>query len=232
MNKETENDIWEILLKSAVIESGLNELKTYPPENEISKIIIPEQYDRKMMKLIRRYKNRDIRVMIFRDLKVAVTIFIIFLGISFGFLLQFEEVRAACKKVIMQFYEKYIQVEYREDVSEEEVDIDMEYIPEGFWETEKISNSWRVSLQYENNMGETIYLIYSTQMHTLQIDAEHYSIEDIRIERNVEGKFFESSDKQFRNYILYDDEEGYYVLESTLPKADMIKIAKNINIIK
>ena len=232
MNKEIKNDIWEVLLKSAVIEVGLNELEGYPPENEINQIIIPERYERKMSRLIRRYKNHDTRLMIFRNLKIAVTVFIILLGISFGILLQFEEVRAVCKKVIMEFYEKYIQVEYTADLSAKEVDVEMEYIPEGFRETEKIYNGWRILLQYENNMGDTIYLIYSKQMHTLQIDAEHYSIEEIRIAENVQGQFFESSDKQFRNYILYDDEEGYFVLESTLPKDEMIKIAKKIKIIK
>ena len=232
MNKEIGNDIWEVLLKSAVIEIGLNELEGYPSESEINQIIIPEQYDRKMLKLIRGYKNRGIRVIVLKNLKIAVMVFIILLGLSFALLLQFEEVRAACKKVIMQFYEKYIQVEYTEDLSAKEVDVEMEYIPEGFVATEKVSNNWRISLQYENSVGDMVYLIFSKQMHTLHIDVEHYGIEDIQVTENAKGQFFESFDKQFSNYIVYDDEEGYYVLESTLPKDEMIKIAKNIKIIK
>ena len=38
MKTEFENELWESLLKSAVIENSLKELEAYPPEKELQKI--------------------------------------------------------------------------------------------------------------------------------------------------------------------------------------------------
>lgn len=232
MQNDIENDIWEYILKLAVIENSLNEIKDYPTEAEINKVVIPEQYERKMRRLITRYRNRDTSLNAIRHLKKIVAIIIILLGISFAFLLQFKEVRAACKKVIMQFYEKYIQVNYTIDLSDEEIDIEFGYIPEHFYMTEKMTNNWRISVQYENDINDTINLLFSRQMHTLQLDIEHYNIEDLQITNEIQGKLFLSLDAQFCNYIIYDDEDGYYILESSLSEDEMIEIVKNIKIVK
>ena len=170
MQNDIESNIWECLLKSAVIENSLNEIRGYPQE-EIDKLVIPEQYDRKMLRLVKQSKFKDIRNTVFRYLKRMVAIIIILLGVSFAVFLQFEEVRAACKRAIIQFYEKFIQVDYMVTLSDENVDLELGYIP--------------VSL-----------------------------------------------DSQFNNYIIFDDEEGYYVLESSLATDEMIKIVKNIKILK
>lgn len=231
MQNDIESNIWECLLKSAVIENSLNEIRDYPKE-EIDKLVIPEQYDRKMLRLVKQSKFKDIRNTVFRYLKRMVAIIIILLGVSFAVFLQFEEVRAACKRAIIQFYEKFIQVDYMVTLSDENVDLELGYIPDGFYLAEKSVNDWRISLRYENDAGDIIDIFFSKQMHTLQLDIEHYNIEDVQIINGIQGKLFVSLDSQFNNYIIFDDEEGYYVLESSLATDEMIKIVKNIKILK
>ena len=107
MRNNFEYEIWESLLKAAVIKNSLDELENYSPE-EISKTTLPAHYDQKMQRLVQRlhYKNA-IRNSLFYVKKIVVLLFIL-MGISFLFLLHFDEVRATCHDVITYIYEKYI----------------------------------------------------------------------------------------------------------------------------
>lgn len=107
MINDFENEIWESLLRAAVIKNSLDELEDYPSE-EIEKTVLPDHYDQKMQRLIQRlyYKNA-VRASFFYVRKIAVLLFIL-MGISFVFLLHFDEVRATCHNVITYIYEKYI----------------------------------------------------------------------------------------------------------------------------
>ena len=63
MNKAWEDEIWEAFLKSAVIENSLNEIKDYPSESEINNIVLPEHYDLRIRKIIKRcriHKNAEL----------------------------------------------------------------------------------------------------------------------------------------------------------------------------
>ena len=100
MRNNFEYEIWESLLKAAVIKNSLDELENYSPE-EISKTTLPAHYDQKMQRLVQRlhYKNA-IRNSLFYVKKIVVLLFIL-MGISFLFLLHFDEVRATCHDVIL-----------------------------------------------------------------------------------------------------------------------------------
>ena len=47
MINDFENEIWESLLRAAVIKNSLDELEDYPSE-EIEKTVLPDHYDQKM----------------------------------------------------------------------------------------------------------------------------------------------------------------------------------------
>ena len=52
MYNNLNDEIWESLLKAAVEENCLNQIKDYPPIDEINKIILPKHYDLIMRRLI------------------------------------------------------------------------------------------------------------------------------------------------------------------------------------
>ena len=52
--KDNHNEIWEALLKTAVIENSYHEVEKYPSEDELNNIQLPARYDRKMRKLLKR----------------------------------------------------------------------------------------------------------------------------------------------------------------------------------
>lgn len=56
--KDNFNDIWEAMLKAAVLENSYNLVKDYPSVEEINKMKLPRQYEMKMHKVIRHYQKK------------------------------------------------------------------------------------------------------------------------------------------------------------------------------
>ena len=102
MYQDPEDEIWESLLKAAVIKNSESEIKDYAQEQEINRIVLPEHYERRMCRILKYYRYRNhIKLSLRYGKKIASVIFLI-MGISFTLLLSFGEVRAACQKVIIE----------------------------------------------------------------------------------------------------------------------------------
>lgn len=157
MRNNFEYEIWESLLKAAVIKNSLDELENYSPE-EISKTTLPAHYDQKMQRLVQRlhYKNA-IRNSLFYVKKIVVLLFIL-MGISFLFLLHFDEVRATCHDVITYIYEKYILFQHEADLGEELTSVKLGYIPEGFSLSEETLSESGYDAVYSNSQGDMLFL--------------------------------------------------------------------------
>lgn len=108
MYNEFEDEIWESLLKAAVMENSLNEIKGYSTEQKINSMILPEPYDLRMRKIIRCCRYHENAETSLRYGKKAASIVLLIMGISFAALLSFEEVRAAYQNVIIHIYMRNI----------------------------------------------------------------------------------------------------------------------------
>lgn len=227
MNKEFEDEIWESFLKTAVIENSQNENRDYPSEQELKKIHIPEHYDLKIRRLIR-YYNYQVKVKsVMKYCRKIASIMLLFMGFSFALLLQHNEVRAACKNVIIEIYDRYITLIHTSDLPQGKPFVEVEYIPEGFSIIDSSADGISNYIIYQNSSGDLIELNYDTQKYTSLIDNEHYSILHVKI-NNVEGTFFESQDNRFMNILIWDTTNNYFKLKSTLGMNEMIKIAENL----
>ena len=227
MYNEFENEIWESLLKTAVIENSLNEIKDYPSEKEINSITLPNRYDLKMRKIIKHcqhYKNAEIFL---QNLKKIASIILLIMGISFSVLLSSEKVRAACRNVIIEIYDSFIRYTHISDLSSENLPVNFGYIPAGFFISEISSNGIDNFVIYQNTNKDYFELNYGSQKYTSFIDNEHYSISNVGI-CDVEGTFFESQDERFANILIWDTENSYFQLKSTLKKEEILKIAENL----
>lgn len=227
MYQDLDDEIWESLLKAAVIANSQNEIKDYPPEQEINRIVLPEHYELRMRRILKccRYR-KHIKLSLRYGKKIASVIFII-MGISFSLLLSFDEVRAACQKVIIEIYERYIRYSYTSDLSLEGSLVSFGYVPTGYSMVEASFNGIDNFITYQNAHNNSIMLEFDVQKFTVLIDNEHYSISNVFIGNN-EGTFFESQDSRFVNVLLWNAENYYFQLRSTLSKEEMIKIAENL----
>lgn len=228
MYNNLNDEIWESLLKAAVEENCLNETKDYPPIDEINKIILPKHYDLTMRRLIKRYRFRSKAKTILKSSYKAAAWVIIALGISFALLLQFDEVRAACRNVITYVYEKYIRFDYKPISNNETTAFEFGFLPEDFHMTLTSSNGRETYVKFENNNGETIQLTCYFQNRTVHIDNEHYLTSAINI-GDYTGTLFVAQSSIYDNCIVWNTENRYYFLQSSLDKDILIKIAENIN---
>lgn len=226
MRNNFEYEIWESLLKAAVIKNSLDELENYSPE-EISKTTLPAHYDQKMQRLVQRlhYKNA-IRNSLFYVEKIVVLLFIL-MGISFLFLLHFDEVRATCHDVITYIYEKYILFQHEADLGEELTSVKLGYIPEGFSLSEETLSESGYDAVYSNSQGDMLFFESTPYKHISQADNEHYDIYEVKI-GHYTGQFFNSTDERFPNILYWQNETEYYCLEAPLPEDEIKKIAENI----
>lgn len=227
MTNDYENEIWESLLKAAVITNSLNELENYPTE-EINKEMLPNHYDVKMKHLIKRLRFQELSRTALWYCKKIASIILLITGIGFAVLLQFEEVRAACQNVITSIYEKYIQFSFTNDIAETTVPVTLGYIPDGFQLTEIHSTKLRYYVTYSNSSGDIIQLQTSTKKHIYQIDTEHYDLLELQTD-TISGQFFKSKDPRFENYLYWNINENYYILKTSLAdEKEIRKIMENI----
>lgn len=195
--KDNFNDIWEAMLKAAVLENSYNLVKDYPSVEEINKMKLPRQYEMKMHKVIRHYQKK---IKVTKFIKYAgrvASLLLVAAGIMFTILLQFDEVRASCKNVVIQIYERFIQYDFNSSDGDKEI-IEVGFVPEGYkLECEEIKSDG-MNIVYKNNMEDTIRISFFKDNRTIYLDNEHYLISDVQF-NNLKGEFFEAQSEGFKN---------------------------------
>lgn len=226
MNTNFENEIWEAFLKDAVVTHSMQELQNYPV-SEIEQTPLPLEYIRVIKKFVYRYRYHiSIRKMV-KISKKIVCIILIFMGISFSALLQFTEVRAACHNIILKIYKNYNEFIYTSSEFNDSSKINLRFIPDGFFVKKETIIDNSIFLVLENADGTQISLNCYQNNHTLQIDNEHYMIENVNV-NNLSGTYFCSTNKKFENILVWSNDKQYYILTSVLDKDVLLKIAENI----
>lgn len=226
MTNKFENEIWESLLRAAVIKNCLDELESYSPQ-KIEETILPVAYDYKMRKLMRHLHFRNtVRTSLHYIRKTAAILFIL-IGIGFVFLLRFDEVRAACHNVITHIYEKYIEFYFNADLDMEITPAKLEYIPEDFSLSEEKLSESGYDVTYYNSQGDMLFFGATPYKYTSQADHEHYEIHDVMVGR-YSGQFFSSDDDRFLSMLYWQTKTEYCYLQAPLPEEEMIKIAENV----
>ena len=227
MEHEFENAVWESCLKTAVIKNSLSETETIMADPEYINTNVPEQYETKIYKMIRRNKRRIKQRSILKyGYRTAVALIII-IGISSVFFMQFEEVRSACNHVFMYVFEKYIEFDFNPEHDIEDKKIIFGYLPQGFKLSRSELDNGLDILIYENEEGGVIALACFKTKSTIQMDNEHYHVSNIFI-NGEKGKYFEAQDENLRDYILWNNNNNYFILSSHLNVEEMKKIAENI----
>lgn len=224
MENEFDDEVFEALLKAAVIQNSLRELETYPSEEELEKITISDACDRKIRRMIQKYWFQHRLVKGLKVTQRAASLIAMIMGVTFTVLLQFKEVRAACYQVFIQITEKYVQFDYTATERREHVQVN--YIPDGYYETERVETDLDFSFIYQNSQGDQITIYYATEVSS-NIDNEHYRITDITV-NGTTGKYFAATDNRFQNVFVWYADNGYFLIEANLDQNELMKIAENI----
>lgn len=220
------NNIWEALLKAAVLENTYHQMMDYPSIEKINEMELPRHYEMKMRKVIRHYQNKTKLKKLMKSAGRVASWLLVVVGIVFLFLLQFDEVRASCKNVVMKVYERFIQYDFKSSVSDKDI-IEVGFVPEGYELESEEFKSDGMDIMYKNNLEDTVRISFFKDNRTIYLDNEHYLIRDVQI-NNLKGEFFEAQSESFKNYIIWSTQNGCVYIASSLDFDTMIKIAENI----
>lgn len=226
MYKNITDDLFESLLGLAVYENSLSEAAVYP-EAEIEQITISVNCDIKLKKINRKVKLTKSLKSAFHTLAKAAAFVGIGLGISFTALLFNSEVRATCYNVVVNFYEKYVEILIHPSTSDKEVYITAGYIPEGYTLTDNDTDKYMSTLVYHSMKGEQLFIQYSQFNVNQQIDVENYQIRTITI-GSATAKLFSALEPDFSNMLILYSDNGSYTIIANLSEDELIKIAENI----
>ncbi len=223
--KELQDELFESLLKAAVIENALEEMDEWIDDETIVKEIeVPKSYDDRVMKTYHKMiKKQTVKKWNSYSKKVAIIFLVVVSGV-FGLLLQSDKVRAACYQVIVEFCDKYVGFDFN-SFSESPKKITVGYIPEGYVEIENNTDDFRTSIIYQNEQGKEIRIRYLFQSPNIQIDKEHYVITSYN---NNTEYFFLSQEENFPNILLWYEDTGCYRIQGYLEKDELYRIKENI----
>ncbi len=224
--KELQDELFESLLKAAVIENAIEEMDEWIDDETIVKgIEVPKSYDDRVIKTYHKIiKKQTIKKWNNYSKKIAIIFLIVVSGI-FGLLLQSNKVRAACYQVIVEFCDKYVGFDFN-SFSESPKKITVGYIPEGYVEIENDTDDFRTFILYQNEKKKEIVLQYFFHSPNITIDNEHYIITTYDDDTKY---FFLSQDENFPNILLWYDNTGCYMIEGDILKEELFKMQKNIS---
>ena len=229
MYKDLENEIWESLLKAAVIENSLNEIKDYPLEQEINRIVLPEHYKLRMRRMLKHYRYRKYAKLSLRYGKKIASVILLIMGFSFTLLLSFAEVRAACESVIIEIYDRYIRYSYTSDLSLENSPIHFGYVPEGYILNQEVTIGEFHEEVYCNAENESAVLVFHQiriDQATVDIDTEKMAPVEIQLNDHQQAWYL---DNPSRKIVYWDDGKYFFQVSGELPKVELVKIANSIS---
>lgn len=166
--------------------------------------------------------------------KIAVVIFIL-LSVSFAGLMSVEAVRQEVFQIAIQWYEKYVDVFFKED-NKKEVSMPGQvrflvpsYIPEGYDQNDTVRLRSALLITYVNTDGLELYYEQSLQLDkdSLSLDGEGFTLKQVEINK-WNGIFLIPEDESKPTSLIWSDGIFTYQVSGYLNEDEILKIAKNI----
>ncbi len=226
-SNSTQDDTFESLLQLALTDIANEENKTLLCDDTFKNATLPKEYDTKMQRYLKKIQFKTLASrFIGISFKIGCAILMI-LGFSFLLLLQNKTVRASCQKTILEFYNKFVKISSKEDLSGKEDVVQSIDLPQGFYLVDSFSTESNTYHYYQNNNNDTIEIFRFNKKNVSTFDNEHYVIDSYMLDGN-EFVFYESTDVNFSNILYWHTNSWYFEIHSNLNKKEMEKIAKSL----
>lgn len=234
---ELNDSRFEALLKEAVCEYHIEELKAIPSNRELKAAytLSPEFY-RKMDKILIAQEKVMRKYNIIRILKYAAIIVLMIGTLA----LTNSDVRAKIKEIFFEMFNEYAVMTFNSDsenviTSLEDLDFELGYVPDGFELVEEMKDSNVIIIIYKNieNNEETLIVKCSLNAdvdNQIKSDSENVVFENITINNKFEAYFRSSESNNKENYLIYFNSKiGCSVsVMANLSKEELIKLAESI----
>lgn len=231
MHKIVQDELFESMIRAAVIEIGLEEMEAYPLEKELSALDLSIECNARIRRMMRCYDHTVKIGRILAGIKYMTAKAAIAAGVIFCIFLNSNEVRGACYDVIVRVYERFIEFRHENHIAyDSSVTGVPGYLPEGYVEVSNNNVGDIINIRYETYMGEQINIvIMNNSDYIYQMDKKYYDITDLKI-KEYDGKYFKNKKNEADSIIWYEHEHVIRIA-AVLKKEELIKIAENYKII-
>lgn len=231
MNKYSDDELFEELLKIAVIEKCEKEIEDYPPKNEIIKTVIPSKYDHKVKRHMISFYYRNAFSHIFRTGRRAAGAAALTVGIVLGGLvLSSQETKASLFTAIIEICEKYLGFQMTLENKDSAIPYEYElgYLPKGYTKTKEVAVDYVIRKIYKNDeTGESIELnIMPKGSAYHKTDHEQYAVSDCTI-NGYDGQILMSRSGG-NNKIIWTTKDAELYIKGPFNKKELKKIAKSL----
>jgi hypothetical protein len=238
---ETTDEVFEELLRKAVIESFEKELSEIPPDGELQKMYtFSDRHNARMEKLFRRKRTRINLPQAFysaraktaaRYLREAAAVVAVVVALSFGLLLTSQPVRAVVAATITQWFDRFTRFSAEDtgEDSDEDISPDIwrpEFLPEGFAEQETIIVGDITQTVYANIAGDGITLMYSADL-SISVNNDDIRYDTVTI-GDVEYHIFMSADELSDNAVVWYRDGVMFELHSQISADTLMAVAQSV----
>lgn len=223
------------LLTIAVSNISRQEIKSFD-ELDSSNTEISPAFDRKMERLLKRKKPAIRKKRIKTIVKNVLVACLLLLSALSLIGMAVPTVREAFAEAVIEFYEKYFDVNIKVGDTEIIPDNIVEkreptYFPDGYDHKEVIRDKSSVYevLYFDKNLGgkDIYYIQKCLKDWNVSVDNKDCVVSEIKI-NGYDGKLFEYDLTEQPNIVIWSDSEYGYMLNAYCEKDEIIKIAESV----
>lgn len=239
MNKtEMKEQIFEVMLKTAVEESFERELKALPKEKDLTdEYELSQPAKEKIEKTIRQTRHRSSMRRMGKIAKRAAIVLAIVIPVSLGSLLSVEASRNAIFNAFLNLKSDHADIQYQEETSSSaqasstsgSAVVLPAYVPAGFARIQSVQTYLKTATIYQNSNGDKIIL----QQGPLKkdniegADTEHTTLKKLTI-NGQEASLFTANSKGENSYLAWQNHSSNFLLVSAIDPEELVKMAASM----
>lgn len=220
----TKDEFFDVLRMYAA-----KEFEDVPTDDSEIDFEFSDEFNRKMEKLLKRVRYDSTHVVSWATKKIIVIAAALTLAIA-G-MMSVSAIREPIVEIIMEIYDGFVDLFFEGDTTNKiTYQYSLSKVPEGFVETQRLSNNSVNTVQYENiERNELIDFTQSvTANYDISLDNEHGHIEEINVNGNTVNIYVNNSGD---NFIAFWTQNSYYMtlmFSGTTTTDELIEIIKTI----
>lgn len=218
----TKDEFFDVLRMYAA-----KEFEDVPTDDSEIDFEFSDEFNRKMEKLLKRVRYDSTHVVSWATKKIIVIAAALTLAIA-G-MMSVSAIREPIVEIIMEIYDGFVDLFFEGDTTNKiTYQYSLSVIPEGFVETQRISNDAENIVQYENKGTHQILLFQQsiTEQHAVTVDTEHGYIKEYNVNDTIVNIY---SNDLGGSYYAFWTQDSYYM---TLIFSGITTIDELIEIIK
>ena len=239
MNKTgMKEQIFEVMLKTAVEENFERELKALPKVKDLTdEYELSQPAKEKIEKMIRQTRHRSVTRRMGKMAKRAAIVLAIVIPVSLGSLFSVEASRNAIFNAFLNLKSNHADIQYQEEVSSSAQTspssgtsvITPTYLPAGFSKMQSAEVGQKSETAYQNSLGGKIFLQQGPfkKGDVAGVDTEHTTLKKITV-NGQEASLFTAKSKGENSYLAWQNHTSSFLLISTIDPEELVKIAESM----